>query len=247
MDGSDFRPFSPKTRSSYAPTNELAGRNMRDSSEHGSQTASRLNRSQIRTKAWSALYREGARPRAPQRRAKLLVASDRSIDTDARLRKRRIARTRSLPALGAVMSSRDRGKARSRILKAFFAAIERCRVDLQNLGCLVNRPRVCQNFSNVLVLDFLEARSAAETKFGCALSDVSEVAGFDSVGLGQNHCSLNDVPQLSQVPRPGVGPHRLHCFRRESESGFTGPPRKKLELFLRAARQVHGAIARRRN
>src|SRR6202021_170562 len=106
--------------------------------------------------------------------------------------------------------------------------------------------RVCENFSNVLVLDFLEARSAAETKFGCAMSDVSEVAGFDSVRLGQNHCSLNDVPQLSQVPRPGVGPHCLHCFRRESESGFTGPPRKKLELLFCDARQVHGAIAQGR-
>jgi hypothetical protein len=46
-------------------------------------------------------------------------------------------------------------------LEAFFAAVKGRRVDLEDMGGLVDRPGVCEHFSNVLVLDFLEACSAA--------------------------------------------------------------------------------------
>ena len=57
--------------------------------------------------------------------------------------------------------------------EAFFASIKGGWVDLKDMRSLINRPGVRQNFPDVLVLDFLEADSTSETKFGGVLSDIS--------------------------------------------------------------------------
>lgn len=42
-----------------------------------------------------------------------------------------------------------------RPLKPLLPAIKRCRIDLEDLCCLIDCPGVRQNFANVLVFDFL--------------------------------------------------------------------------------------------
>src|SRR6266850_5556010 len=131
--------------------------------------------------------------------------------------------------------------------KLLHAEVKGGPLDSQTCGCPVgtcdNPPGLIESLANVVSLRVLQGNCSKGFRFGGTLQ--TRERGVQDIARSEDNAPLDEILQLSDVPRPLIQAERGHCFSRNVFDLLTHPASINLDKMFHQRWNVFAACPQR--